>query len=215
MYKIQNVSGGCLSLVLERGGIILPNGSYYDLDGVCSRQWIHTDPTLKRLLGKTIRVVHDSESHISKMAIAPNEKAMMLLKKLEKKVEKITVPANDFIPTQKPNIRVDMPPMTVFPNVRPEAAKPKMVQHKFPVIPNDDPIIIDLSVIPDVPIMQDLSTGSKIETKSEHLIEELPAAAKADLAELFTEFPELERKPKKRGRKKKDKVETDGQNQSS
>jgi hypothetical protein len=63
MFKIQNMASGSLIVDLEAGSIILQPGKYYDLDGVCSRKWINSNSSLRRMLAaKHIRVVHDSES---------------------------------------------------------------------------------------------------------------------------------------------------------
>ena len=65
MYKIQNISQGSLPLDLEKGGIILAHGQFFDLDDVCSREWIRTNPFLQRLVAEGyVRMVHDSQEGI-------------------------------------------------------------------------------------------------------------------------------------------------------
>jgi hypothetical protein len=74
MFKIQNSTSGSLSLSLENSCIILPKGSYYDLDGICSREWINENSVLQILIqNKHIRVVQDSEAGLAKSPISkPN-----------------------------------------------------------------------------------------------------------------------------------------------
>jgi len=65
MYKIQNISQGSIPLDLEKGGIILAHGQFFDLDEVCSREWIRTNPFVQRLVAEGyIRIVHDSQEGI-------------------------------------------------------------------------------------------------------------------------------------------------------
>lgn len=206
MFKIQNVCGGSLSLKLEHSCVILQNSNYYDLDGVCSRQWIHTDPELQLLIRKKhIRVVHDSEAHVAKMALTVgNQKAFNVLKPKEPVVA--TIPDNTYLQIS-PSRKVDLPPPTLQPNSKNRMAVENrnltaQVKKVYPQIKQEDPIIVDLSKVVEEPIIDALPV-IKIND--------------ADLKELFKEFPEL--KPRKRGRRKKkelkEELSTDGQNQPS
>lgn len=205
MFKIQNICGGSLSLKLEHSCVILQNANYYDLDGVCSRQWIHTDPDLQSLIKhKHIRIVHDSESHVSKAPLTSgNTKAFNVLKPKEPVVA--TLPDNTYLQTT-PSQKIDLPTPTVYPNpknrmdVTNRNAVSKVTK-VYPQVKQEDPIIVDLS---------------KITSDDQPIIEALPVIKvnDADLKELFKEFPDL--KPRKRGRRKKKEAEKetspDGQN---
>ena len=216
MFKIQNIAGGSLSLKLEHNCIILPKSAYYDLDGVCSRAWIHGDPDLLRLIKhRHVRVVHDSEAHIPKMSISKNEKVFNLLKQEEKQT--VTLPNNAYSP--KP--AGTTPPALMLPDAAPHNRKvvfPAAPKHQstFTTIPADDPIIIDLAKFIESPVaIKNPISVEQSALSSDPIISELPLVKieNDDLQELFKEFPEI--KPKKRGRKKKVKVEdTDGSNQS-
>lgn len=209
MFKIQNVCGGSLSIMLEKNCIILPSGAYYDLDGVCSREWIHTDTTLQRLIkNKTVRVTHDSEAHVPKMAISTNEKIFNLLKREER--VSTDLPNNVYTP-KAPTERVPLTLPLELPHDRQHLNKCslqgkqdfKKLATSFPHMPKNEPIIVDLSQF----------VAPAKDPIKEPVIEELPMVKvnEEDLKELFKEFPDL--KPKKRGRKKRVKVEEDGSNQ--
>lgn len=67
MYKIQNCTAGSLPLQLEKGSITLQKNWSFDLDAVCSRKWINSDPILKNLLAAGhLIVLHDSEKTVAK-----------------------------------------------------------------------------------------------------------------------------------------------------
>lgn len=67
MYKIQNSTPGSLPLQLEKGSITLQKNWSFDLDTVCSRKWINSDPILRNLIAAGhIRVIHDSEKGVRK-----------------------------------------------------------------------------------------------------------------------------------------------------
>lgn len=85
MFKIQNMSGGSLAIVLEKGSIILQPGKYFDLDGVCSRKWIHEDSDLRSMLreGGPLRLVHDSEVGV------PSQPIHDIVNKLKSKTNSI------------------------------------------------------------------------------------------------------------------------------
>lgn len=141
MYKIQNTLRGTLSLTLEKGCISLLSGAFFDLERVCSREWILSDPTLRRLLaGKKIRLVHDSEEELKK---APTHAAVKTLEQLSplhkptKAVQatKITPPAA----VEKPvviNLSVPEEPKVAAVHI----------QETLP-IEQDDPIILDVPVV--------------------------------------------------------------------
>lgn len=70
MYKIKNITRGSLSIILEKGSIILTSGSMYDLDGVCSRKWINFNPGLRKLIDAgCIIVTVDTEKNLVKTPI--------------------------------------------------------------------------------------------------------------------------------------------------
>jgi hypothetical protein len=65
MYKVRNGSGGVLPIQLEKGAIMLQPGKTFDLDGVCSREFIRNDPSLQTLLnGNHLILIHDSEQGV-------------------------------------------------------------------------------------------------------------------------------------------------------
>jgi hypothetical protein len=65
MFKVRNGTGGSLGLSLENGGTILRASQSLDLDGICSREWLATNPVLQRLLASgALMLVHDSEQEI-------------------------------------------------------------------------------------------------------------------------------------------------------
>jgi hypothetical protein len=216
MYKIQNTCGGSLSLRLEKNCIILPRGSYYDLDGICSRAWIHTDITLKNLIkNKHVRVVHDSESHIAKQALSSNAKVFNLLKPKDRTPAHL--PNNTYRP-QAPNPVELVRPQVLLPHNRsnggPFNLKQQEMLNSLPSRQNDEPLIVDLAKYVQAAIP--VSTPAPV--IEEPVIEALPVIKvnEEDLAELFKEFPEL-KQTKKRGRKKRVKVAevVDGSNQPS
>ena len=62
MYKVKSAFSGIFCIDLEKGSISLQPGKAFDLDSVCSRQWIKNDPTLRRLINQGhLVVVFDSE----------------------------------------------------------------------------------------------------------------------------------------------------------
>lgn len=140
MFKIQNITGTNLALSLEKGGIILPNGAYYDLDGICSRKWIHTNQGLKDLIrARHIRVTQDSEAHIPKMVISTNAKIFELLKKAESAPP--VLPQNTYS-----SMRAAQQAPAISKAVFPHNRGAKII---YPTPPQDEPIIIDLSLCPD------------------------------------------------------------------
>ncbi len=72
MYKIQNISQGSIPLDLEVGSMILCSGQFFDLDGVCSREWIKTNPFVNGLVAEGyIRVIHDSQEGVPGYPVGP------------------------------------------------------------------------------------------------------------------------------------------------
>lgn len=67
MFRIRNTLPGTLALDLQEGAIHLMSGKSFDLEGVCSREWIENDPTLNRLItAMHLEVVCDSNIKIKK-----------------------------------------------------------------------------------------------------------------------------------------------------
>ena len=231
MYKIQNITGTNLALSLEKSGIILPNGAYYDLDGICSRKWIHTNEGLKGLIkARHIRVTQDSEAHIPKIAISTNAKIFELLKKAESAPPGL--PQNTYSPMraaqQAPAIS-----HTVFPHNR----GAKVV---YPTPPQDEPIIIDLSLCPDAeedsPWLVTVPAKEPVIDPVEEPVVAAPVVAAPDVEEPVIEAsevvvasaieepveapavevaPVVEKQWKRRGRKLKNTEDLDGPDQSN
>lgn len=67
MYKVRNCLPGTLSIDLEEGAISLQSGQSFDLELVCSRQWILNDAIIQNYIAKKdLQLVHDSEQKISR-----------------------------------------------------------------------------------------------------------------------------------------------------
>lgn len=82
MYKVKNATKGTLCLKLEFSSIPLKSGATYDLDGVCSRQYIRNDPELRRLiLSSNLIVLVDSEKNLEHSTIKDIAKVDQLFAK--------------------------------------------------------------------------------------------------------------------------------------
>lgn len=141
MYKVQNALRGTLSLTLEKGSISLVSGGFFDLERVCSRAWIKSDPIIRRLLaGKQLRLVHDSEEEVKS---APTHAAVKTLEQLAP-LHKATPTVH--APKAVPPTKVEKPVVINLSLPEEPKAAPVPVTETLPV-EQEDPIILDVPVV--------------------------------------------------------------------
>lgn len=114
MYKVRSTVRGPLVLLLEKGSITLMPGKAFDLDLVCSRDWIRSNQELLGLIRRRVVVVildsHDTQlpTHTlckSKTAVAS---ANMVSKLVPKKAMPAT-PQNRVLAMRKASQSVQLP----------------------------------------------------------------------------------------------------------
>jgi hypothetical protein len=106
MYNIQNISNFTIPMRVEKGGIILMPGQYFDLDKVCSRKFIGQSSELNKYMeSQSIRLVHDSEIALPSTTIRSPALVIEALRGIEHElIEQIAAEATKVVKEESKDI---------------------------------------------------------------------------------------------------------------
>lgn len=174
MFNVRNMSGRNLAIMLEKGGSIMRPNAHLDMDKLCSRKWIASNPDFRKLLRTGhLQLVHDSYATLAGPPIKDIRHPVQVTV-APKKVAARAAPAQVVDLASMPDVEVDEEKCVLhLPVEKPQAVEAKVAQEEILIADEEkiesvgpvgeDPPPVDVKAVEEeatpVPVKNDVFGG--------------------------------------------------------